>query len=137
MRFLLNIWNNLRRLVGLHDSEGHKYSPRYLDKLKYSIAFEPLSVQAQFADLLTVKNITNEQFILLTYSGLLDAEEFKKLCEKNKVNAVHIGNLAFIALNANRKSLRVQCVNILDDYKKFAKQKIAQTDYGKKNRQNY
>lgn len=121
MNLIRKITDSIRRKLGFYDSYGSRFSQRHLLKVGDDIAFYPLSAQARYADAVTVTNIKNENFILLSCASLLDGVPISE--SESAFTPTTIGNLAFIALNSHRKDIRTKCMDILDNYKAYVKSK--------------
>lgn len=128
MNLLRKITDPIRRMLGGYDSHGLKYSIRFLDSIKDDIAFYSLTKQAEFADATTVKNVKNDLFINYSAPELFDNVSIEKLIKEESFNATDVGNLAFLALNANKKEIRTRCMEILDNYKTLIKMKQLRTN---------
>lgn len=116
-----NIYDYILRKFGFYDSNGLKYSKKHLLKMQYAIAFEPLSLQANYADLTTVNNIKNNDFILSSCANLFEINKMEYYVKNNIINANVIGNIAFIALNGINKEVRMKCLDLLHEYKTYVK----------------
>lgn len=116
--FIRHISDSARRRMGRFDSHGLRHSKRYLEEVRYDIAFYSLSAQSFFADAVTVKNVGNADFLSFSVAGLYSGsprfEDF---------DATTVGNLAFIALNATSKAVRTRAMDILEGYKSYVRNK--------------
>lgn len=111
-------------MLGLYDSRGIRYSARHLERVKHEIMFYPLALQSEYADALTTKNAKNDEFVMYSSGELLRDENIEALISKDLVDATTIGNIAFLALNANNKAFRERCITILDKYRAIIKTKV-------------
>lgn len=94
------------------NKNGLAHDLDHLDEMKDIIPFLPIEEQANYSDQICVQtcnNITLEQI-----DGDHDFEIF---------NTTSIGNLAYIALNSPNKDVREKAVEILGQYKEYAKSK--------------
>jgi len=82
------------------NSFGLRYNLFDLEKLSYSIILLPLEQMADYVDGVTKKAIDNNDTLFLLKQILYIKNEDIKNIDIQKLNAISIGNLAYIALNS-------------------------------------
>ena len=123
MKMFVKISDFVKRKLGAYDSRGSLYSKKHIESMKYDVAELPLALQARYADAITVKNVGNRDFIRFSALELYNDYHLDHLFNTDGFDAVSVGNLAFIALNATDKSVRNKCLDILEKYRNFVKSK--------------
>jgi len=112
------ILDAIRRNFGLFDSNGVRFTQRHYERVKHDIIDYPLNKQARYANLITVSKINDTRFLkraFLPYSEKEPNYIFPNF------NAMSVGNLAYIQLNAPTKHYRDKAENLLTAYAKWLK----------------
>ncbi len=99
----------------MYDSFGLRYSVAHLDKVRFDIAFWPVSKQALYVNRVTYDNVGSKGWL---YDKVMmepvNADHVFK-----SMNTTSVGNLAFIVLNAPVESMRERAKLILSNYKDY------------------
>lgn len=94
-RWIINIFNSVRRFLGYYDSLGLRYSGKHLRRVRDLIPLWTREQQAEYADIITVKGFSEEGWIEQVQSLSPDT-----WFNDYAWNTTTIGNLAYVALHA-------------------------------------
>jgi len=111
-----NTIDSILRYFGYFDSNGLRYSRKHLDKMKYRIAYFSIKEQAEYADIVTTRNVNDPQFLLNQFPNHPKTELILKRMMNDKTNATSIGNTAYIVLYCHDARCKEIAHNMLDEY---------------------
>jgi hypothetical protein len=107
----------IKRFFGMYDSNGVKYSVRKLESITDIIPYFSLEEQAEYADIICVKNAKNKNFLNHQFRFALPEEQ--GLFGLDRMNTTAVGNMAFLALHAPDEKIRERCKRVLENYRNF------------------
>lgn len=96
------------------DRWGLRHSSKHLLKTQGKIPFWNIHRQAEYADKTTVENIYNDCFVENQFSNICNRDENDFF---NDFNTTAVGNIAYVALNANDFRIRIKAKQILKKYR--------------------
>jgi len=108
----------IKRWFGFFDSNGVRFTMRHYEAVKYKILDFPLNHQARYANLITVTKINETRFLKKAF---LPFNEKEPNYIFPNFNAMSVGNLAFIQLNAPTKHYRDKAESLLTAYAEWIK----------------
>lgn len=105
------LFDSIRRTLGLFDSRGLRYSLGHLNAIQNKIIFYPIERQALYADQICVQHVAHGTEFL---GGSLDDARFP-------MNTTTVGNIAYLALYSRDEELQARAKMILSEYRKWAR----------------
>ncbi|MCI0445547.1 hypothetical protein L0152_20325 [bacterium] len=105
----------LRRLFGMFDSTGLKYSMRELCEAREEIPFWPIDQQAKYADKVCVRTVKDKDFLIEQFKDL-DVDDHGAF---QRYNTTAVGNMAYIALHSDSDTICRMATEWLTNLKQY------------------